>query len=180
MIRTQIQPLGLCGAAVFVALAGSTACTTYRAAPPSTIAPEREIRVRFSSPVALVLACDSSSATDSTAGTESRCPSDSQVVPGVVELSGRFERADGDSVLVRIAELRDSLNNAQHYNPRRSVWLHGQMAVIDERHTSATRTILLVVAITAAVAAVIAVAQASSTGWDGPSGPKPGPGPKFF
>lgn len=172
MTATHMHPYALRGLAVIVALAGATACTTYRTTTQSAITPQRDIAVRFSSPVAVHLACDSAGAADLA------CLADSRAALGVLELSGRFERMDGDSMLVRISALRDSLNGKVRYNPPRAAWLRAQSAVIVERHTSATRTILLVVALTATVAAVVAGANGTSFGGD--PGPKPSPSPKFF
>lgn len=172
MTTTHMHPYALRGLAVIVALVGSTACQTYRTTTQSAITPQRDIEVRFSSPVAVHLACDSAGAADSA------CLADSRAAVGVLDLSGRFERTEGDSMLVRISALRDTLNGKVRYDPPRAAWLRAQSAVIVERHTSASRTVLLVVALTATVAAVVAVANAANSGAD--PGPKPSPSPKFF
>lgn len=172
MTSTHMHRYALRGLAVIVVIASSTACMTYRTTTQSAITPQRDIAVRFSSPVTVHLACDSAGAADSA------CLADSRAAVGVLELSGRSERMDGDSMLVRISALRDSLNEKVRYDPPRAAWLRAQSAVIVERHTSATRTVLLVLALTATVAAVVAGANGVSTGWD--FGPKPSASPKFF
>ena len=172
MTTTHMHPYVLRGLAVIVALAGSTACKTYRTTTQSAITPQRDIQVRFSSPVSLHLACDSAGAADSA------CLADSRAAVGVLDLSGRFERTEGDSMLVRISALRDTLNGKVRYDPPRAAWLRAQSAVIAERHTSASRTVLLVVALTASAVAVVAVANAASFGAN--PGPKPSASPKFF
>ncbi len=147
---------GSLAVSILLALAGSTACKTYRTTTPSEITPQHQIEVRFSSPATLHLACDSA------ARAASGCVSDTATVAGVVELRGRFQREDGDSILVRIAELRDSSRAITRYHGAQAVWLHAQSAVIGERHTSAVRTIVLVVALAVGVVAVAAIGYATS------------------
>ena len=147
---------------VLLVLAGSTACKTYHTTAPSEIAPQHQIQVRFASPAALHLACDSAALADSAARAASGCMSDTVIVAGVVELWGRFQREDGDSILVRVADLRNSSQEIMWYHGTRSVWLYAQSAVIGERQISGVRTIVLVAVLAASVFAISAIAFASS------------------
>ena len=147
-------------------LAGAAGCMTYSNTASRSLTPERDIKVEFSAPISLRLACDAAD----TAGRASSCDGGPALVTGIMALSGRVKRVAEDSVLVRLAELRDSSGQTLRYEPPREAWLAHGVGVFETRHTSTGRTVLLVVFAAATVAVVIAAASMSD-----PT-PKPGGG----
>ena len=77
-----------------------------------------------------------------------------------IGISGRVTQVAADSVLVRVAELRDSTGPTLRYEPQRETWLVRGLGVVEARNTDTGRTLIMVVLAAATVAAVIAAANA--------------------
>ncbi|HTL95547.1 MAG TPA: hypothetical protein VL157_08390 [Gemmatimonadaceae bacterium] len=138
-------------------LASAAACTTYsNAVEPGSLTPQRHIKVEFSSPTSLRLACDSADMARFT----SSCDGGPTMVTGVLGFSGRVTQVAADSVLVRLAELRDSTGLTVRYEPPRETWLVRGLGVVEARNTDTGHTLIMVVLAAATVAAVIAAANA--------------------
>ncbi len=149
------------------ALVATAACTTYSPATSRTLEPRRHVRVHFPAPVELRLGCDVASAPG---GHAIACDSTARVMSGIVSLEGNVRLVDADSMLVAISSVRDSLGNPMTLEPPRTTWVARGASVVDYRHTSTGRTVLLVVLTVATAAVVVALLSAQEDPAPKPAG----------
>ena len=157
-------------AVLWMVIPAAIGCSTYSSVAGKPIAPERRVRVRFSTPITLRFDCHAvdSVAPASASGPGTESCADSML--SVTELSGLVKRATTDTLLVAVASARDSTGRDHRFDPPRDVSLPHETAAVDVRHTDTTRTILLVVGIAATAVVVAAIVAIGNSDWS-PSKP---------
>lgn len=135
-------------------LTAAVACVSYRPlrADNVQVSPSRQIRMTFAVPAPLTLGCDIVEQPTP----DSACAGDSLPEPALRELRGTLRGLRGDTMLVRVTSVRGEHGGSETLQPPRWARVLRTSASVEERHTSATRTALLLVALVGAGLVVIA------------------------
>ena len=115
--------------ALLVAVITTAACFAYR---PTALAPEPGSRVRVVFTTAIAV-------TTYTGAQENA----QRVYPGVLEASGAIQAAAGDTVALRLGELRTAAGPVPNVSEQIALLPTGQIARIEQRRFRAGNTILL-------------------------------------
>lgn len=155
--------------------AGATACMSYRPTFTGSVAPQQNVRISFAAPVSIEATC----AQPDPPGQPSGCEPDTMSFPPARKVLGTFQSVHGDSLLVLVKELEDSTGSATHVTPPRLAWISGRYAIVEERHTNVTGTVLLVVGLVGVVAAIAGASSGGNSGGNTPKNTGPTP-PKDY
>jgi hypothetical protein len=118
-----------CGAALLAALITTEGCFAYRPAP-LTPEPGSRVRVVFTTAMAVT--------TNAADGDNSQ-----RVYPGVLEAGGTVQAVGGDTLALRLGELRTAAGPVPGVSGRIALLPTGQIARIEQRRLMAGSTILL-------------------------------------